>query len=286
VERVAWVMLDGVGLAPAGERNPLTSAGGTLSRLGMAAKPSENAPGQVLRAIDATLGVAGLPQSGTGQATLLSGVNAARLLGYHHGPWPGPSLRPLLASSLPTRVAAAGGSVRLANAYPQRYRDALATGRMRLNAIATAALAAGAVLEEEGVSPTLGVDESAAGAYGRRLAGDTASLTIFDAWYSDWLGHRGSWEEATAYAARLDAFLEGLLEARPAGTLLVVTSDHGNFEEMAVKTHTLHPVPLVAVGPGAEHFDSVSDLAGVAGPIAALLGLPEAPQTALWGSVA
>ena len=69
---------------------------------------------------------------------------------------------------------------------------------------------------------------------------------------------------AQDHVRRLEAFLEGALEARTAETLLLITSDHGNFEDMGVKTHTFAPVPLVALGPGALEFANVTDLTGVA----------------------
>lgn len=46
--------------------------------------------------IDATLGVEGLPQSGTGQTTLFTGINGARLIGKHFGPHPYSTLKPLI----------------------------------------------------------------------------------------------------------------------------------------------------------------------------------------------
>jgi bisphosphoglycerate-independent phosphoglycerate mutase (AlkP superfamily) len=112
-----------------------------------------------------------------------------------------------------------------------------------------------------------------------------ATLNIFDSWWSDHLGHEGSetaadlsepdkltgssntqtaLEMAQDHVRRLEAFLEGALEARPADTLLLITSDHGNLEDMGVKTHTFAPVPLVTFGPGALEFANVSDLNGVA----------------------
>ena len=44
-----------------------------------------------LLALDAGLGVEGLPQSATGQAVLLTGVNIPAELGYHYGPKPNPA---------------------------------------------------------------------------------------------------------------------------------------------------------------------------------------------------
>lgn len=71
--------------------------------------------------LDATLGVEGLPQSGTGQTALLTGENAARLLGHHQGPFPSPRLRPLLAQGLYAWAKGKGLRVLHANGYRPDY---------------------------------------------------------------------------------------------------------------------------------------------------------------------
>jgi Metalloenzyme superfamily len=285
----------GVGIAlhePAKATDRTQNRGTSLFKLESKHRnPAELPPEFVAQAIDATLGIPGLPQSGTGQTTLLTGINAAKLLGYHHGPWPGPTIRPLLEDSFPVRLAARGGTVRLLNHYPPRYLEGIAHGKIRLNAIATAATLAGATLEahdgEMRIPPPLGNPEDMQHTtleqvreWGREFMRSNASLNIFDSWWSDHLGHKGSQtaadsgepdklmvtalEMAQDHVRRLEAFLEGALEARPADTLLLITSDHGNFEDMGVKTHTFAPVPLVALGPGALEFSGVTDLTGVA----------------------
>ncbi len=45
--------------------------------------------------------------------------------------------------------------------------------------------------------------------------------------------------------------------------LLVVTSDHGNLEDLSTKSHTRNPVPLLAVGPGADAFAGAASLTDV-----------------------
>ena len=83
--RVVFVFIDGVGLAPASSDNPLARhstptiddlLGGslTLERRRLGEKV-------LLGALDATLGVEGLPQSATGQTALFTGVNAAAEVG-------------------------------------------------------------------------------------------------------------------------------------------------------------------------------------------------------------
>ncbi len=50
-----------------------------------------------------------------------------------------------------------------------------------------------------------------------------------------------------------------------ADTLFLVTSDHGNLEDLAVATHTRNPVPLLAWGTAARSFiDGVTALDEVA----------------------
>jgi hypothetical protein len=137
---VIFIFIDGVGLAPAGPDNPLASApmpalrallGGPLA-IGMAdpgirrlemsnQSPISHlhSPAHVLfKPIDATLGVAGLPQSGTGHTALLAGVNAPALHGHHQPHFPPVALRPLLAErSIFRRAAERGRRATFANAF-------------------------------------------------------------------------------------------------------------------------------------------------------------------------
>ena len=61
----------------------------------------------------------------------------------------------------------------------------------------------------------------------------------------------------------LDRFFEALLDALPPEALLVLSSDHGNIEDLATKSHTRHPVPLIARGPGAHAFAEAGSLTDV-----------------------
>ncbi|MEX2500967.1 MAG: hypothetical protein WD336_01215, partial [Trueperaceae bacterium] len=106
-----------------------------------------------MRALDATLGVPGLPQSATGQATLLSGRNGAAAMGRHYGPWPGPTLhRFLQEGDLFARAAGRHGrdGVLWAGASPPDYFAALHRARrpMRLNVPAYAATRVGVPLPD------------------------------------------------------------------------------------------------------------------------------------------
>ncbi len=218
-------------------------------------------------ALDATLGVPGLPQSGTGQACWLTGQDAVRLMGEHFGPYPGPTLQRLLrAEALPGRLAQAGGRVALANHYPPAYFAAQAR-RPRMGCFPYSFQAAGLPLNPPAVppvSPTLGLGyaepwpEQTSLAEVARLgealarAARAYDLLVCDLWFGDHLGHRGRellspevHRAGAAYLQRVDALLSGLLEA---GARAVLSSDHGNLENLRIKTHTAARVPFAGVG--------------------------------------
>ena len=222
---------------------------------------------------DATLGVPGRPQSATGQAAILTGVNAAALLGEHWGPKPDGRLRPLLErESLFHRAVAAGRTAALLDAYPPRYFAALERGRRLLSAVPLAATAAGLPLftaEDLYAGRALPADFTAAGWRDRLGYADVPVLTpfqagqrlaqlaraydfsLFEHWPPDVLGHRGTMEEAVAALEQFDAVLGGLLDAwGDAHDLLIITSDHGNLEDLSHRHHTRNPVPTILVGEG------------------------------------
>jgi len=70
------------------------------------------------------MGVPGLPQSATGQTSILAGVNAPAAVGRHINGYCTKSLAALLdGRSLFSRVLAAGGKATFANAYTPRYLE-------------------------------------------------------------------------------------------------------------------------------------------------------------------
>ncbi len=238
-------------------------------------------PGRTVRSLDATLGHPSLPQSATGQTTLLTGIDGVAAMGRPYGPWPGPTLVKLLETDSLFHDAAAGGAV-LANAYAAGYLDALAnpTGarrRMRPSAALVAARGAGLAVRGDddlrhgrAVAADLGfatADPRAAStvAAARPLAALAAAnvFTYLDVWITDRTGHRADVALSTRLVERLDAFVGALVPALRSTTLVVV-SDHGNLEDAASTRHTRAPVPLIALGPAAPAFAAARDLRDVA----------------------
>jgi hypothetical protein len=282
-ERILLVFVDGVGLGESDPlRNPFAVAetptiqrllGGFRLTSDAAVDGGFERPGVALRRLDATLGIAGRPQSGTGQTALLTGTNAARQLGRHFGPWVHTALRPILSThGILGRLRSSGHAVSFANAYPRRHVLSQRLLSRRPTAMPLAAGFAG-VLENDEMALREGralassittekwrayvdpeapvVTPSEAGVNLARIAA-LSRFTLFAHYDTDTAGHSGDMANGIATIERLDAFLDGLLTHLSPDTLLLLTSDHGNLEDLSLSSHTLNDVPLLAVGAGVE----------------------------------
>lgn len=249
-----WLALDGVG-------HPDDAPPGSVWETDLPTlRPLINS-GHVL---DAALGVPGLPQSGTGQSCWLTGRDAVRHMGEHFGPVPGPTLQALLREhALPVRLARAGGRAALLNVYAPGY---LAPGgrRNRLGCFPYAFQAAGFAPAQATLRASLGLgyaapwpaqdSEDDLRRQGQVIAAAAREydLLVADLWLSDLLGHQGrepvppdALRAGRAYLRRLDALLLGLLDG---GVRVFLSSDHGNLEDLRVKTHTRARVPFAGSG--------------------------------------
>jgi bisphosphoglycerate-independent phosphoglycerate mutase (AlkP superfamily) len=81
------------------------------------------------------------------------------------------------------------------------------------------------------------------------------TFTLFEYWLTDHAGHAQDMAVAVEILERFDALLGGLLkEFDSSESLLILTSDHGNVEDLSTKTHTRNPVPCLAVGKKRKEF--------------------------------
>ena len=122
------------------------------------------------------------------------------------------------------------------------------------------------------------------------IGSDRYDLIVANYANADMVGHTGVWDAAIRAVETLDACLGRVIEAvadldardpSGAGSLLAITADHGNADEMRndagqpVTAHSLNPVPIVLVGRSVEGRrlrDGV--LADVAPTLLELAGLP------------
>jgi hypothetical protein len=304
---VLFLFIDGIGLAPpsCAASNPLRS--GTLRFLerlvggGFDLSGLGSSEGVCLRALDANLGVAGLPQSATGQTALFTGENAARFMGRHVAAFPGPRLSSLIErDNLFTRALAMRKSVCFANAFSPLYHERLSRRRLResvtvrcarsaqIELLGLGELAAGRAVSWD-IQRDLFLENWATAAAPGRLRQDDSGdfrglqpvsslvagahlaallhhheLVVYESFLPDLVGHGRGGLSIDQVLARLDGLLEGAIRGAAEGMATVVmTSDHGNCEEMQHKRHTRNPVPLLAVGPAAVAFADCESLCDV-----------------------
>lgn len=302
--QLLMVFLDGVGIGEEdADVNPFARAvlptlqqllGGRLPWL---RRPVLRASDAVAVPLDATLDVAGTPQSGTGQAALLTGANAPRLYGGHFGPWTPVRLRPLVEETSLLRRARDGGRVvAFANAYPSDWPGPGGSRRVAGPPLAARgagvldrheeALRAGRAVASEIVNdgwrryfgndaaPVVTEEDA-----GRSLAGIAAGadLTLYAHYATDTAGHRGGMAGAVAALERVDRFLAGVLDALPPSCTLLLTSDHGNVEDVRTG-HTRNPAMGVAAGEGARDLtEDLHTIADVPAAVLRHLGLHDRP---------
>jgi 2,3-bisphosphoglycerate-independent phosphoglycerate mutase len=280
--RLLLIFADGVGLAAASEGNPFAVAPSPALRglLGgpLTLESRTSRERLLLTGLDACLGVDGLPQSATGQTALFSGVNAPRLLGRHVTGFVGPRLEAVLESgNLFLEASRRGHSVTFANAYrpPGRRRTASVTTRSLEIAglprrsleelVAGRAVAWDIVRDRfgaalDGALPTVTPRQA-----GRHL-GAIASrheLTVYETFLTDLAGHRRDGLEPAEAVRRLDGLIGGVLAGAGPELTVLLTSDHGNLEDAATRSHTRNPVPLLAVGPAASRFRGATSILDV-----------------------
>ena len=221
--------------------------------------------------MDACLGTPGLPQSATGQTVLLTGQNVPALLGYHYGPKPNPQVAEFLANgNLFSRLSQAGRRVAFLNAFPPGYFDGIHSGRRLYAAIAQAAVNAGlplGTLDDLHAGRALSADFTAQGwrerlglpntpllspfEAGQRLARLAAEqdFSLFEYWLSDYAGHSQDMDAACRLLETFDQVLAGLLSGwDDASGLILLTSDHGNLEDLSTRRHTMNAVPALVIG--------------------------------------
>jgi 2,3-bisphosphoglycerate-independent phosphoglycerate mutase len=266
---VLLIFIDGIGIGTRGVHNPLDGLESEFFSIFQNEQPTLPFDG-LMAETDARLGVDGLPQSATGQTAILTGVNAAKLIGRHLHGYPSPRLKQALAEhSVYKKLIARDRSVTFANAYTRSYVDnpprfisattvAAQTAGVRLrmledlqNGEAVSHDFTNRFLIERGVE----VDVCTAERAGARLASLAAShdFTLYEHFITDRIGHAQRRDLALDHLTELGRFLRAVLEASDLSRVtVVVTSDHGNIEDLSTRSHTLNPVATLVFGPARE----------------------------------
>ena len=258
--KVLFLFIDGVGIGDVATDNPVNpEVCPALCRLiAHHSKP-----------IDACLGVDGLPQSATGQATMFTGVNCAAAMGKHCEGFPGPGLRKIIEeNNLFLQLKKRGKKVTFADAYLVDSAEELQARRFKsvttVMALTTpeVILTADDLMEDRALMqdltretiqdryPDIAVIPPQRAAEHLFALARENDFTLYEFFQTDVSGHSMDYARACAVLRTYDRFLSALVRyTEAAGITLVATADHGNIENMSERGHTTNPVPFIAFGP-------------------------------------
>lgn len=235
---------------------------------------------------DATLGIAGLPQSATGTATLLTGINCAKELRKHVPGFPTNNLIEIIRrESILKKVNQQNLSSTFINAYRPLFFKLKEKTKWRLSTTTVANLAAGNsfysledlekrkciyhdytnkhLLKRGFTVPVFSSEEAAAIL---AEASRDYNFVLYEYFLTDRAGHGQDMKKAVQVLIQIENLIINLIDLiNSKDSLLIVSSDHGNIEDLSVKTHTRNYVGTYIWGDQSERFISeINDLTDIA----------------------
>jgi len=284
MKHILLIFLDGVGL---GKNDPKTNPFALANTPTLMALANDNrwvretgyqlSERAVFSPTDPRMDIPGKPQSASGQAAILTGKNIPALIGEHYGPRPNPPIRQILKEdNFFMQVTRHGGKAALIEGYPPRFHEAINSGKRLRSSYQEALVAAGLPLFGEDMiysGDALAVDWIGEGWRKELGYTDTPIYTPHEAgvkmveisrryefaffahWVTDVIGHRGTVEDGARNLEIFDGVMQAALETwDDSEGLIIITSDHGNMEDMSHTKHTENDVPTVIIGNGKEEF--------------------------------
>jgi len=273
MKKIIMIMIDGFGIPENGWSNSIYSQCCRTDFVDLLASFSI--------AVDAGMGVTGIPQSATGQTALFTGCNAAKFMNQHIQGFPGPSLRKIIQeNNLFSELTALGRKVVFANAYIQHTLDQLLekntgsvttvmTGASIGSVKNLADLKAGDAVYHDIIRKSIvdrfDIDEISPEQGARDLIkiADQHDFTLFEYFLTDKAGHKCDIELLTVALKDFSEFFCSLIRFAKNEIAVILTSDHGNCEQLNTKQHTLNPVPLFVYGlpmPDKEKVNSIEKI--------------------------
>lgn len=286
MKRLIFIFLDGVGIGEPTNKNPFYKAKAEFLPFytGGLHLP-DNTP---VKAIDPLLGVEGIPQSASGQASLYTGENIPKLLGQHKGSYPNKSMRKIIREkNILSRLKANNLRAVFINAYPvysrfftAQHMDIRPNGefhfsdtfpemfKRRISVTSCMMVAARQTpFDEKDVRAErsifqeftnrwlkekgLPLPEFSPGKAAEVLfnASQQQDFLLYEFFQTDLYAHRRSFADQVQLIRDLNQFFGKLVSLMDRQKeTLLLTSDHGNLEDSGSKGHTRGPVPLVVWG--------------------------------------
>jgi 2,3-bisphosphoglycerate-independent phosphoglycerate mutase len=291
MENVLLFFIDGLGIGTRGAHNPLDGLEDAAPLANFQDERPKIPFDGVLVETDARLGVDGRPQSASGQTTILTGINAPATVGYHKQGFPNRALIDVINEhSIFLQLKRAGiAPITFANTYTQRFFET----RPRWISATTAAVEAAGLqfnrigdlkagravyqdftnqmLIERGEDVQPRTPEEAGDVLGSIVANHR--FTLYEYFITDKVGHAQDRDSARLVLRNLARMIRRVLaNIDLMSTTMILTSDHGNIEDLSTRSHTLNPVPTIIWGAGSQQVaNRISSLADITPAIVSLL---------------
>lgn len=280
--KLIYIFLDGVGLGKDEYTNPLTQVpmptlfnlvGEKLTHSTHVIRKNFLAKG-----IDACLGVEGVPQSATGQSSLFTGYNAQAFLGYHLMAYPNDELIAIINKRSIFKYAKENNVKSIfANSYTDGFFKSFDRNSSNYSVTTRCVLAAeskfntlddlidgkavhwditNVTLQETPNNRVPLITPFKAGENLKNLTNDH-DLILFECFLPDLIGHRKDMEKSIKFLEVFDEFLRGILYDKPENVHILISSDHGNIEDLSYGGHSKNQVPLIVIGKEAHQFSEV-----------------------------
>src|SRR6478672_3455100 len=286
---VLLFFIDGLGIGKRGPQNPLDNLEAIPLAVFQNEEPQPFLDGIVVPT-DARLGIEGRPQSASGQTTILTGVNAPAAVGYHKQGFPNKALLEIIEhNSIFKQLSDAGVKpITFANAYTSRFfaerprwvsatTAAVEAAKMKFRTVSDLqngrAVFMGCtirILIERGEPGSERSEIEAATVLASIVA--EYRFSLYEYFITDKVGHAQDMELARTILTSLSLFIrELLLRIDLNRTTVILTSDHGNIEDLSLRNHTLHAVPTIIWGAQREQVAArIQTLADITPAIVAL----------------
>ncbi|HVS83198.1 MAG TPA: hypothetical protein VHE60_15825 [Pyrinomonadaceae bacterium] len=264
---VLLFFIDGLGIGTRGPHNPFDELPDADPLAIFQDEEPNIAFDGMLAPTDACLGVEGRPQSASGQTTILTGINAPATVGYHKQGFPNQALLDIIREhSLFVQLKRAGVSpITFANTYTKRFFEsrprwisattaAVEAAGLRFNQVEDLRAGAAvyhdftnAMLIERGEKVDLRTPEEAGDVLARIVGANR--FTLYEYFITDKIGHAQDREAARRVLPMLARFIRSLLlKLELKNSTVILTSDHGNIEDLSLRNHTLNLVPTIVWG--------------------------------------
>lgn len=260
--------IDGLGIGERNQHNPLHLTENVQPLAHFEGEKSVVIYDGVMIPTDANLGIEGRPQSASGQTTILTGINAPQFLGYHKQGFPNQALRDVIKEN---SIFLQLEKLKITpNVFANAYTPQFFTETPRWKSATTVAVEASetvkfrtldnmrrgdavfmdftnSVLQARGFEAPLWTAEYA----GKVLANivKTHRFTLYEYFITDKIGHDQDFGLAAKVLPDLAKMLRNVLNNLDLkNSTVIMTSDHGNIEDLSKRNHTLNKVPTIIWG--------------------------------------